>query len=184
MSTFIVARRYAQALYAQAVQARQLEAVDQDIDLIRETLNASRELRLLFESPVVPRHKKEAVMEQLFAERVQSTTLDFLRLLTNKKREDILPTIFRAYRELRDQQLGIVEATVRTAQVLTDDEEQKLRTSLEALAGSRVRLRTATDASLIGGIVVRLGDTVYDGSVQRQLERMREQLEQGSVPLN
>ena len=179
-----VARRYAQALYDEAQRRERVEAVDQDIDLLRETLDASRELVLFFESPIISREKKEAVVQELFKERVQPTTLHFLRLLVEKKREGLFPEVVRAYRALRDDQKGIVEARARTAHPLSEEDEQALAQALERLSGQRVRLQVDQDPGLIGGVVVRVGDTVYDGSVRHQLASLRERLEHGALATN
>ncbi|ARA94333.1 MAG: F0F1 ATP synthase subunit delta [Bacteroidetes bacterium] len=184
MSDTIVARRYAQALYEQAREARQVEQIDEDVELIRQALADSRELVRLFESPVIPREKKQAVVNQLFGPRVQPLTLRFLTLLIEKEREGLFAAIVQAYRRLRDEQQGIVEAQARVAQPLAEDEEKKLREALEAITGKRIRLRTEQDPSLLGGVVIRVGDTVYDGSVRHQLRTLREKLEQGAFVTN
>lgn len=184
MSDTIVARRYARALYEDAQQAQQVERIDEDVELIRQALADSRELVRFFESPVISREKKRAVVQQLFAKRVQPLTQRFLNLLIAKKREDIFPAIVRAYRALRDEQQGIVEARARVAHALTDAEEKKLRQALEAVTGKRIRLRTEQAPDLLGGVVIRVGDTVYDGSVRHQLTNLREKLEQGTFVTN
>lgn len=180
MSELTVARRYAQALYEAARQEGQTEQVDADVALIRDSLDGSRELVRFFESPVIPREKKLAVVRALFGERVQPTTLHFLQLLVEKRREALFPDVVAAYRALRDEQLGIVEAGARVARPLTEAEEKSLAQALEALTGRRVRLRVALDEALLGGVVIRVGDTVYDGSIRHQLTTLRERLEHGA----
>ncbi len=184
MTNQTVARRYAQALYEEAAHQQRVERVDEDIALIREALETSRELVVFFESPVVPRQKKKAVVQALFAERVEPTTLSFLRLLIEKKREALFADVVQAYRALRDEQLGIIEARARVASSLSEDEERFLVQALERLTGARVRLKVEQDASLVGGLVVRIGDTVYDGSVRHQLASLRERMEYGSYAGN
>ena len=184
MSNLIAARRYAEALYQEARAAGQVEAIDDDVEMIRATLEASRELVRLFESPVVSREKKRAVVDELFRERIDALTLRFLHLLIEKKRETMFPAVVEAYRALRDQQLGIVEAHARVAQPLSAEEEQEVVAALERMTGQRVRLQTTHEPGLLGGLVVRVGDTVYDGSVRHQLENLREQLEAGAALTN
>jgi len=184
MTNQIVARRYAQALYAEAVREQRVEGIDEDVALIRDALEASRELVVFFESPVVSREKKKAVVQALFAARVQPLTLHFLRLLIEKKREDLFPDVVQAYRALRDEQLGIVEARARVAYPLAEAEEAQLVEALEKMSGKGIRLNVDVDAGLLGGLVVRIGDTVYDGSVRHQLASLRERLEEGSHAAN
>ena len=180
MADTTIARRYAQALLQQAASENSVDQVDSDVELIRESLDGSRELVRFFESPIIPREKKESVVEELFKDRLQPTTLHFLQLLIEKKREDLFPAVVRAYRDQRDKQLGIVEAHVKSAAPLGEAETKRLETALEERTGQQVRLLTTVDADLIGGLVVRVGDTVYDGSVRHQLGLLREQLEQGT----
>jgi F-type H+-transporting ATPase subunit delta len=179
-----IARRYAQALYEEAERGQGVEQVDEDVRLIQETLEGSRQLVTFFESPIVSREKKEAVVEQLFGRRLRPLTLEFLRLLVRKRREDLFPGVVRAYQALRDEQLGIMEARARAAHPLGGEEESQLVAALERLTGRRIRLRVEQDPRLIGGLVVRVGDTVYDGSVRHQLETLRERLGHGAFQLN
>lgn len=171
-----VARRYALALYEEAQQAGSAQAVDADVVLVGETLAGSRELRALFASPIVAREKKEAVLGRLFEGRVDALTLRFLRLLVEKQREELVPAIVEAYRALSDTREGVVEAHVRSAQPLTDDERAALQRALTGRTGRAVRLVADVDPALIGGLVVRVGDRVYDRSLRHQLEQLREQL--------
>ena len=180
-----VARRYAQALTEEAQGAGQLDAVDADVALLAETLDGSRELRAALTSPVVSHAKKEAVLDRLFGGRLSDLSLRFLRLLVAKQRDGLIPEILAAYHRLRDERTGTVEATVRTAKPIGPDEAERLKAALEARAGKTVRMRIDVDPSLVGGLVVRLGDVVYDRSVKHQLETLREQLaERAAVRLN
>lgn len=173
-----VARRYALALYQEADAQDAVDRTDDDVALLAETLGGSRELTALFESPVIGREKKEAVIGRLFEGRVSDLTLRFVRLLVEKEREDVLPAIVRAYGALRDERLGVVEALVKTARPLGYDETRQLEQALEARTGKQIRMKVEVEPSLIGGLVVRIGDRVYDRSVQHQLDVLREQLHQ------
>ena len=184
MTNQIVARRYAQALYEEAEREQRVERIDEDMALIRESLEDSRDLVLFFESPIISRKKKQDVVQALFEARVQPMTMNFLRLLIEKKREDLFPDVVHAYRALRDEQLGVVVAHARTAFPLSSEEQARLEQALERKAGSRIRLTVEQDAGLVGGLVVRIGDMVYDGSVRHQLATLRERMETGSFAGN
>lgn len=184
MSDLTVARRYARALYEEAERAQKTEQVDRDIEVIRESLEGSRELVRFFESPVISREKKETIVAELFASRVEPLTLRFLKMLVEKKRENIFPAVVTAYRELRDSRLGIVEARARTAEPLGEADKKRLEKALEEVIGKRIRLQTEIDPALIGGVVIRVGDSVYDGSVRHQLATLRDQFAQRSFVMN
>ena len=173
-----VARRYAQALYAQADQTGKVAAVDADIELLRDTLSGSPDLRGVLESPVVSRDKKQAILIAIFSGKVDKLMDTFLSLLISKEREGDISGIVEAYQAMRDEQQNIVVAKVRTAKVLAPDESALLQKALAAQSGGNVRLETQVDADLIGGMIVRLGDTVYDGSVRHQLQTLRERFAQ------
>lgn len=180
MSDSTVARRYAQALSEMADERGVLEQIDEDIDMVRASLEGAPELRRFFASPVIGREKKEAVVTELLGERTHALTLQFVKLLIRKKRERLLGEIAAAYRSLRDEQLGIVEVQARTAEPLSEEERAELEKALAERTGKQVRLETSVDESLMGGVVVRIGDTVIDGSVQHQLRALRDRLEKGA----
>ena len=180
-----VARRYAQALTEEAQAASALDAVDADMALITETLDGSRDLRLALTSPVVSHDKKGAILDRLFNGNVSDLSVRFLRLLVQNDRDGQIPEILDAYRQLRDERTRTVEALVRSAKPLSPDEAERLKTALESRAGQTVRMRIEVDPSLIGGLVVRVGDVVYDRSVRHQLDTLRGQLaERAAVSLN
>lgn len=180
----VVARRYARALYEEAERASKTDVVDADMELLRTSLRDSDELARFFRSPVISREKKLDVVRALFEERVDALTLQFVGMLIRKQREDVLPRIAQAYRDMRDEQLGIVEAKARAARELGVDEREELVTALGRLTGKEVRLHVEKDPDLIGGLVIRIGDTVYDGSVRHQLEQLRDKMEVGTISLN
>lgn len=165
-----VARRYALALYQEAQEKGLADRIDEDMDALRETLDSSHELLSLLRSPVIPRPKKEAVLGRLFEGNVDDLTMRFIKLLVEKAREALLPDVIVAYSALKDERLGVVEAHVRTAKPLGFDEAESLRKALEARSGKKVRMKMDVDPSLVGGLVVRMGDKVFDRSVRHQLQ--------------
>ncbi|TDI70502.1 MAG: ATP synthase F1 subunit delta [Bacteroidetes bacterium] len=184
MSDVIIARRYAQALKEEADGLGIIEKVDDDVALIRESLNASRELLKFFESPIISREKKASVVSELFGDRVEKTTLQFLLLMVEKRREYAFSQVVRAYLALRDEQRGVVSVSVRVARAMGEEEEKELVAAIEKMIQKTVRLESSVDESLMGGLVVRVGDTVYDGSFSNQLQTLRERLETGHMSLN
>lgn len=181
MSEVAIARRYAQALYEQAAESGEVELVDADIALIRDGLSASRELVGFFESPIISRDKKSDVVRSLFSGKVCPLTLRFLLLLVEKRRENHFSRISDSYLELRDRQSGVVEVSARTALPLSENDVQQLVQSLEKMTGKGIRLISNVDESILGGIIIRVGDTVYNGSAKNQLATLRERLETGST---
>ncbi len=182
MKSVRVARRYAQALMQIAEEQNAVEPVAADLASVGAALKASRELRLLLASPVVREGKKKAVLQELWGSRLRPTTMAFLLLLTHKQRERLLPEVIEEFSALRDRTLGVVGAEVRTAVPISAAQEAELGAGLSRSTGKTVRIRTAIDPAIRGGLLVRIGDTVVDASVRRQLERLRERLLEGGSP--
>ena len=183
MSQHTVTRRYATALYEEADAAGGLAAVDDDVLMLRNNIESNRELSRFFESPVIPQEKKESILQELLEERVETLTLQFLRLLVQKDRETLTKAILDQYQSLRDEQRGIVDAEVTVAQPLNDEDRTALVEALEEKTGKDVRLHLEENPDLIGGLVIRIGDRVFDGSVRSQLNALRDQLQNATLSL-
>jgi len=184
MSDRAIARRYASALYAEASASDSIDRVDEDVELVSRTVSDSRDLQLLFASPIVSTTRKEAVIRRLFKSHVSETVLAFLLLVNRKRREPMVEVILESYRSLRLEQQGIVEAKARVAVAMTDDEIEEFRRSMVKAVGSDIQLEVEEDADLIGGIVVKIGDQVYDGSLKRQLANLSRVLQGDSLNAN
>lgn len=179
MSDRIIARRYAGALYEEARRNGEVSTVDADVAILRESLADARELVRFLQSPIISRDKKQTVVERLLSNRLQPLTMRFIRLLIENEREYLLPEIVTSYTQLRDVQEGVVEAMATLPVPPAEKEKQRLAEAVERLTGKRVRLSVRQDPRILGGVIVRVGDTVYDGSVLHQLQNLREQWQPG-----
>jgi F-type H+-transporting ATPase subunit delta len=177
-----VARRYASALMSIAVETKTVDRVADDLKGIDATIRGSRQLRIFLESPVISRPRKKAVVKELFGVSVAAPVVAFVNFLVDKQREAHLPGIIEQFLLMRDEQLGIVAAEVVSAIDLSPAQETALVRQLRQYTRKDVRLETHRDPSIRGGIIVRIGDTVLDASVRRQLERLREQFIAGETP--
>ena len=175
-----VARRYAQALLDLAGASGELDQVSSDLQVVRSAVAGVRALDLFLKNPVIGREKKKEILARLFGEKIHSTTFSFLLFLLEKGREEMIPDVADQYTALLDEQNGVVGLDLRSAVRLSADDEEKMRRSFERLTGTSVRLVVREDPNLIGGVVVRVGDTVYDGSLRRQLEVLRKRLAHGT----
>lgn len=181
MSQRTVTRRYAAALYEEADATGVLGAVDEDVRMLRESLDSNRPLARVFESPVIPQDKKETILHELLADRVEDLTMRFLHLLIRKDRETLTKTILDQYQVLRDEQRGIVDADVTVARPLTDEERAPLVKALEEKTGKEIRLHVHVEPDLIGGLVIRIGDRVFDASVRSQLSALHDRLRDATL---
>jgi F-type H+-transporting ATPase subunit delta len=184
MKNLRVARRYAAALMAAAESSRSIDETAKDLRTAAEMLQVSRDLRLMMASPVVPPAKKTAVVHALLAARVSAETMSFFDLLIHKKRERHLGEIIEEFEALRDEKYGIVNVDVTSAIEFTPSQRKDLADELERYTRKKVRVRIAVDKAIKGGLVVRIGDTVLDASVRRQLEILRERFLSGGPLTN
>lgn len=166
-----VAQRYAEAVFA-SVPETERSAFMTDVRDMQATLAQSRELTLFFESPVIETEKKLRVIEALCNGHFGDWLHRVLKLLVNKDREDLTAEILEALTNLHRKAQGIHKMNVATAIPLPDAAREELRAGLEGFVKGSVDVDYTTDEALLGGVVVRMGDTVYDGSIQRQLSRL------------
>lgn len=176
-----VASRYAAALMQAAEEAKAVDAVARDLEVVRATLGGSWDLQRLLASPIVSSAKKQSILTELFGARFAPLTMQFVALMVDKGRERALASAVEQWFGLRDERMGVVTADVTSAVDLTPDQRRAITATLERATGKTVRVRTFTDAAVRAGLIVRLGDTVHDGSLRRQLERLRERLVSGPV---
>jgi F-type H+-transporting ATPase subunit delta len=174
MTNLRIANRYAEALLTNAEESHILKNVSDDLTVIQRIIKESHEFQLFLESPVIKKEKKQAVFKATFGSSVQSLTLQFLSLLIEKDREDVLPSIIEAFFQLQDEMLGIVHVRVTTAAELSQQQTEQLKQRFEAYSKKKVFIDQSVDKQLIGGFIARIGDTVFDGSVKQQLELLRE----------
>jgi F-type H+-transporting ATPase subunit delta len=168
-----VATRYALAILEAVPESITASSVIEDLQDILASISASSELKLFFESPIISEKKKAEAIQALFAGRVSEYVISVLLLLVEKGRENIVTDIIEMVLDLRRQQLGIIQTRVSSAVALSDDQREKLTAALAATSGKNIEAEYSVDPALMGGVLVRLGDTVYDGSVQQQLRRLR-----------
>jgi len=170
-----IANRYARAL-ADVVIDRKLDvnAAIQALDSIADLFKSSHELHVLFENPAVPAEQKLRLLDALVS-RVGSTKeiRNFLAVLIDKGRMARLSEMAEQFKVEINERLGFADAEVTSARELGADERSALEQQISAVTGKKVHARYRRDESLLGGVRVKVGSTVYDGSVRSELERMR-----------
>lgn len=179
MRTTTLARRYAGALFETARRSDVIDVIDKiesDLGMIGHSLETMPKLVEALNHPLIPRARKKAIASDIFRDKVQPITLRFVQLVIDKRREGILPGIEPEYVRLANEWRGIVSVAVTSAVPLSRDEVTTLRAKLDQLTGKRTDLEMHEDPGLIGGLTVRIGDTVMDGSVRGYLASLREQM--------
>ncbi len=172
-----VAVIYAKALLAAAEQAGQAETLVEEFDaVIHSVLDPFSKLETLLGSALVSPEEKTELLERLFADRLSRMFLNFLKVVARHGRLDVLRAIHQEFLKLYDVLRGRVRVQIGTAVAVDERFSGNLAQSLRGLLGGEPKLESRVDPALIGGVVLRVGDTVYDGSVARQLEQVREQM--------
>lgn len=177
MSLQTVARRYAAALADVTIERREERDVHHELDQWATMIEAAPQLKEVFANPTVAYDQKQKVLEELISRsRVRDTTASFLRVLLKNQRIAQLRDVAERYGHILDERSGVVAANVITARPIPEELKSSLHDTLVAATGQKVRLTFTTDETIIGGLVARIGSTIYDGSVQNQLERLSESL--------
>lgn len=174
-----IVRRYAAALFGAASKADVVDAVESDLGLVGYTIESSPALWDAMVSPIIPASTKRKILGDIFGGKVQEITLAYLGLLVDKRREEALKVTESEYVLLANEARGIVEAEVTSATALDEDQAARLVSKLSATTGKKIELSSKVDPSVIGGVLVRIGDTVIDGSVRGQLAALRQKLLEG-----
>ncbi len=177
MSVQTIARRYATALAEVAIDRKVERNVQQEIDAWSNLLEENPLLHEVFSNPTIPYDQKRKVLEELIARtKVSETTGSFLRVLLKNQRLAQLKYVAERFGHVLDDRSGVVAANVTTARPIPDDIKASMNEALAAAAGRNVRLSFKTDEAIIGGVVTQIGSTIFDGSVQGQLERLASDL--------
>ena len=173
-----VARRYAAALADVAIEQKNADAVKSGLASFLEIFFQAADLRNLLESPGIEPEAKRRVIGAI-AQRMDLDTAvrNFIYLIVDHRRTEILREIEVAFRSELNARLGIAHAEVVSARELSDAEKKELTSALELRTGKKIEATFREDKRLLGGTMVRVGSTIYDGSVREKLQRLRAQLE-------
>ncbi len=172
-----VARRYAAALADVVAQRGEARQVQEELSAWELMIRNNAQLQEVFGNPTIPYDQKRKVLSTLIERtRVRPVTANFLQVLLQNQRLTELGEVNQRFAHVLDERSGIVSAAVTTARPVPESSQQALRQTLTQLTGKEVRLSFQTDEELIGGIVTRIGSTVYDGSVRTQLQQVKEKM--------
>ena len=177
MSSQTIARRYATALADVITEHREEDEVRAELAEWERMLSANPALLEIFSNPTVGYEQKQKVLNELISRtKVRTSTANFLRVLLKNQRLADLPQVTKRLSQVLDERSGVISADVISARPLDAANTAALAERLGDITGKKVNINFATDESLLGGIVTRIGSTVYDGSVRNQLERLGQEL--------
>jgi F-type H+-transporting ATPase subunit delta len=177
LSSQAVARRYAVALADVVLAHGEAQEVREELAAWDVLVRSNAELLEVFRHPAITFEQKRSVLDELISRaRPRPTTANFLKVLLQNGRLAELGEVSAQFAQELDRRSGVVTAQVTTARPLSSDAQEALRARLGQLTGSRVRLQFEVDDELIGGVVTRIGSTLYDGSVRGRLQQIKQRM--------
>lgn len=177
MSEIRVASRYAKSLFDLATERNLLDKVETDAHTFLDLVRASRQFNAMLKSPVIHMDKKWHIIEKSFRGKVDLLTMEFIKIVLRKRRDEILPDIFQQFLAMYREHKNIISATVYTAVPIND----KIKSEVEAYLSKKahaatIELKNEVRQDLLGGFVIRYEDKLVDASVASQLKALRNQL--------
>lgn len=175
-----IAKNYAEALLALATKAGDIEGWGRTLDAIADAIGRDVRLRRFLESPKVDATKKNEILARAFADKLPAVFVKYLQAVVRRRRQMVIPAIAIEYRLLVDQVVGRVHANVTIAREADDAERAMIAQRLSIVLGKDVVPHMTVDPDIIGGVVVKVGDRVMDGSVRRRLANLRQRMLYGA----
>ena len=180
MSTETIARRYSAALADVVLETGAEDTVKAELAQCAETFASSSDLRAVFNNPAIARANKEKLLDALIEKAKPSqATANFLKVLLHNGRLGELGNINDRFESVLEERSGVVSAEITSARELSEEARGEFEKNLERLTGKKVRIDYTVNTDIIGGVVTRIGSTVYDGSVKTKLDNLKEQLVNG-----
>lgn len=177
----IVYSKYSQAMFDIASEQQKIEEYGKELKTIRDTLQMNPELRSFLAHPLVPAQSKKDTIRQIFADDVSPIVLQFIYVMIDRRREAALAAAIDGFIDLSRSAQNIEVAKVHVIKPLSAEEETKLVAGLEKITGKKIEPLYYIDPAIIGGIVIRIGDRLIDGSLLRQLHDLEHSLLQADV---
>jgi F-type H+-transporting ATPase subunit delta len=172
-----LAKRYAKALVEIGEEREALDAYGRDLTVLTEMVASSKDFREVLINPVFPKDDKKKITDSILEKLgTDPMVINFINLLIDRKRIDQLDGIEAAYRQRVDEIRGITRGEVASADPLDEAALDRVGKALSDISGKDVRLTARVDPSLIGGLVAKVGDKVFDGSIRSQLNELKESL--------
>ncbi len=177
-SVFDTDRQHLGDVYAKALLSigEKTGSIDELIDELQSLVSVVADqpkLRAMLESPRVKFADKQSIIDKMLQGRATKTFVNFIKVLTRKGRFDCLAAVAAAAQEMNDERAGRLRATMTTAEQVDDNVKNRVASRLSQVLGKTVLVRSQVDPQIIGGLMIRIGDTVYDASIQNQLKQVR-----------
>jgi len=176
MSDYRVAGRYAKSLFDLSIELKKLDGIYSDMVLVEKVCQENKSLVTMLKNPIVRYDIKLRVLEQIFGKQVNKATMAFFSLICRKNRAQILPACSEVFITLYHEFMGIIRSTVTSAVELSESTQKDFQSIIAKATKKKVELEAKTDAALIGGYILRIGDLQVDDSIKTKLNELRREL--------
>ncbi|NLB52715.1 MAG: F0F1 ATP synthase subunit delta [Syntrophomonadaceae bacterium] len=176
-----VARRYAEAFFSIAREAEKIDEFQLELQAVVDTIKEVENLQEYFSHLLIPAKEKKEIAAKIFKGKISPMTLNFLMMVLDKRRQAYLESILEEYKDMANEVKNITKADLISAQEVPEVEVKSLQEKLSASTGKTVQLKQTVDPSLLGGIKIRIGDQIMDGTIAKKLEMLKTQLKQAKI---
>lgn len=174
----IIASRYAEALFQVGEESNSTEKLYNELKAVVDIINVNKEFSNILKSPIVSKKEKKTLITNIFGSTLDNEMLNFMKILADKDRLNLLANMEEAFKALLNDKNNILEGVAITAVPMNEGEVNELQAKLSAKYNKTVVLQNEVDKSILGGVLVRLGNEEIDGTVKNRLDKMKEQLSQ------
>lgn len=174
----LVSTTYAQALFEVALELDHLDQIREELEFVAETFKTHPEFYEVFRTPKINKEERKDIIEKIFSDKISKEVLNLLKILIDKRRGTAVSGILSEFVDMVDDHKGVVKAVVESAVALTEAEQTALTEKLAKVTGREVHLKSVVKPEVIGGLIVKIGDKVIDGSVKSRLDIMKDNLAQ------
>lgn len=174
----LVSKTYSNALFEVATESNLLDRIVDEFEFVVESFNEYPSFYDIISSPKVSRDEKRRMIGDTFESKISSELLNFIKLLIDKKRESFIKDIFKEFKIISNEYNEIVVAKVESVILLEKAEIDKLEAELNELTGKKVTINNVINPEIMGGLIVKVGDKIIDGSIKRKLENLKHDLAQ------
>ena len=175
-----IARKYAHALFEAGIEANVIDKVYNDILFVVETLKSNEQLADFMYSPLIKISDKKDVVSKLFSVHIQSVTLDFMNVLVDAGRFDVIEEISNQFSNVYNEEKNIVKPLITSAVELNEQQRANLLAKLEMKLNKKIEPEYCVNADIIGGLIVEIGDKTIDCSLKTKFDNMQKQLTKGN----
>jgi len=172
----VVAKRYAKALFELASEQQVVAKVEAELKLVADTVEQDQEIQKFLALPNVEAEKKAALFKSAFGDHISALVLNMVELLISRRRHDLIAAVCSAYTTIAEEMLGQANATVFSAKPLSEKELAEIAAQFGQLTGKTIIAQQLLEPELLGGVKVRIGDRLYDGSLAGKLDRLQKSI--------